>query len=598
MARGVELSSRRTVAALILITVAVAVPSGAWLVAGLRELERETRLEEKGVSHKAKNRALIFAERLAARLELLRDAESRRPFYHYQNLFHDPNVAAEGASISVSPLAQGGVDPLIEVHFQVDQEGHLNLPTVNDEYPELGHSAEHGQHCELMADLAEVAVFCPLAREDSDRRFEIETAFSAFDDLSRLDQSEDSRVARSEWLSSDAWRQHLEASTLYANLKYGRGSALPVFRGGDQPVEIVTGPFSWHTLAVGSGSRPMALRLVETPVGAWTQGFLLDRRAVDHYLASAPYPASFVLRDGDDPHPGRVQTAISGTPWAVALDISSQLDETLDKAAAHRGRFLGIFLLGAAAAALSGLMVVLMVRQSEQVAQQRAQFAASAAHELRTPLAGLRLYGEMLAEGLGDPARARRYARRLAGEAERLGRVVTNVLSFTRLERKSLSLHPAPGDLALAVREAVERQRPAVEENGATLDLDLPDDLPIVSFDRDAVVNVVQNLVDNAEKYTRTIEDRRIRVSLGEQNGHVALRVTDNGEGVSSSLRRRLFRPFSRGQHHDASEGLGLGLVLVQALAQAQGGGIRYDDAEGGGAQFTVTFPRHTTPSA
>lgn len=593
MARAVELSSRRTVAALILITVAVSVPSGAWFVAGLRELDRETRLEEKGVYHKAKNRALLFAERLSARFEVLREAESQRPFNHYQNLFYDPKVAAKGVAISVSPLAEGGVDPLIEVHFQVDQEGRLSLPTVNDEFPELGHSADQGQHCELMADLAEVAVFCPLARDEPDRHFEIETAFSAFDDISRLDQPASGRVTHSQRWSPMAWRQHLEASKVYANLKYGKGKVVPTVAAGDRPVEIITGPFSWHSLAVGSGIRPMALRLVETPVGAWTQGFLLERSALEDYLASAPYPASIVPRDDGHPPGGLVQMPIGGTPWAVSLDVSSQLEGTLDKAASERGRFFGIFLLGAASAALAGLMVVLMVHQSERVAQQRAQFAASAAHELRTPLAGLRLYGEMLAEGLGDPSRARRYARRLAGEAERLGRVVTNVLSFTRLERKSLSLHPAPGDLSQAVRQAVERQRPAVEENGATLELDLPDDLPTVSFDRDAVVNVVQNLVDNAEKYTREVEDRKIRVSVGEQNGHIALQVTDNGEGVPPSLRRRLFRPFSRGQHHDASEGLGLGLVLVEALAQAQGGAIRYDDAKDGGAQFTVTFPRH-----
>ena len=152
------------------------------------------------------------------------------------------------------------------------------------------------------------------------------------------------------------------------------------------------------------------------------------------------------------------------------------------------------------AAGLAGLLVVAMVHQSERLAQQRAQFAAAAAHELRTPLAGMRLYGEMLAEGLGNPDRARDYARRIAGEAERLGRVVTNVLSFTRLEQGSISVRPQPGDLAAAVRDACRRQRPALEESGAELELELAEDLPPVSFDHDAVANILQNLLDNAEK--------------------------------------------------------------------------------------------------
>ncbi len=166
------------------------------------------------------------------------------------------------------------------------------------------------------------------------------------------------------------------------------------------------------------------------------------------------------------------------------------------------------------AAALAGALLLWLVVQSEKLAQQRIRFAASAAHELRTPLAGLRLYGEMLAEGLGDPGRAREYARRMAGEAERLGRVVTNVLSFTRLERGALNVHLAAGDLAEAVRDAYQRQQPALEQAGAPVELELPENLPPVQFDRDAIAHIVQNLLDNAEKYTREREDRLIVLAI------------------------------------------------------------------------------------
>ena len=235
--------------------------------------------------------------------------------------------------------------------------------------------------------------------------------------------------------------------------------------------------------------------------------------------------------------------------------------------------------------------------QSEKLARERAQFAAAAAHELRTPLAGLQLYGEMLAEGMGDPQSSRRYARRLAGEAERLGRVVTNVLSFTRLERDSLGVKPQPDDLCSAVRDACERQRTTLEENGATLVLDLPEGLPPTLFDRDAIAHVVQNLLDNAEKYTRDAEDRSIRVRVAQTEGHVTLTVSDNGSGIPESLERRLFRPFSRGQHPDATEGLGLGLVLVRALVEAQGGRVRYRPARSGGAAFVVQLSNSSSQS-
>ena len=600
MARADRVSSRRTLAAFVLTAVAISLPTAAWFVAGMRDLDRKTHLQEKSVYQGAKSKAVVLAERLATRFEVLRQAESRRPFVHYQNLYHDPRGAAHGPAITVSPLAEGVADPLVEVHFQVDAEGKLSLPTVNDDFPELGNAADQGHVCGLMADLAEVAIFCPLGETQEDWLFELDTEF-AVAELSPLEEIDPATTVRREVLSLGSWRQHLQANSLYADLKAGREPTLAPAdtptdrrtegRSKKKKVEVLTAPFSWHTLPIGNGVRPMALRSVETPAGPWTQGFAIDRGTVDQYLASAPYPARFISRDeasvGDE-----VRVPIGGTPWAIAFDVSAELGTSFGKIAAERERFLGFFLLGALAAALAGLMVVAMVYQSEQLAQQRAQFAASAAHELRTPLAGLRLYGEMLAEGMGDPSRAQRYARRMAGEAERLGRVVTNVLSFTRLERKSLALHPEPGDLGLAVVEAVERQRTALEENGAVLETEIGEGLPQVAFDRDALVNVVQNLLDNAEKYTRGIDGRTIRVELSARRDHLILRVSDNGRGVAPELRRRLFKPFSRGQHEDASEGLGLGLVLVRAVVRAQGGSIRYDDAPGGGAQFTVKFPK------
>ena len=197
----------------------------------------------------------------------------------------------------------------------------------------------------------------------------------------------------------------------------------------------------------------------------------------------------------------------------------------------------------------------------------------------------------MLADGLGDPSRSRDYARRMAGEAERLGRVVTNVLSFTRLERGGFSVHPEIGDLQAAVVDAFRAQKPALEESGAQVDVELEDDLPAVRFDRDAVTHIVQNLLDNAEKYTRDITDRRIVLGLSREPSRVVLTVSDNGNGIAKPLRGTLFRPFTRGGQSDAPEGLGLGLLLVRMLARAQGAEITYRDAEIGGAEFRVVFP-------
>jgi signal transduction histidine kinase len=238
---------------------------------------------------------------------------------------------------------------------------------------------------------------------------------------------------------------------------------------------------------------------------------------------------------------------------------------------------------------LAGGLVLLVVARTEQLARTRSRFAATAAHELRTPLAGLRLYGEMLAGELGDPAQTKQYAQRVADEAARLGRVVTNVLGFSQLERGSLRVQPTRGDLSARLRDEIERLRPTIATLGATLALDAPDAVE-ATFDADAVGQIVSNLVDNAEKYGREASDRSIAISLRRDGGAVAVAVSDHGPGVAQPLRRTLFTPFVRGDQRDAPAGIGLGLTLSRALARAQGGDLLCEEVDRG-ARFVLKLP-------
>jgi len=234
-------------------------------------------------------------------------------------------------------------------------------------------------------------------------------------------------------------------------------------------------------------------------------------------------------------------------------------------------------------------LVVLLTARAERLARQRARFAAAAAHELRTPLAGIQLYGDMLVDGLGDPAKHRDYARRVAEEASRLGRVVANVLGFSQLERKSLAVRAESGDVVEAVRAAVERAEPGLLRAGATVELDAPERAP-ARFDRDALARILNNLLDNAEKYTREHEDRRIAIAVRPRADAVEIIVSDHGPGLPAALRRRRFQPFARGIGDDGPPGLGLGLALSQSLAAAMGGELSWRD-QSPGATFVVTLP-------
>jgi signal transduction histidine kinase len=193
----------------------------------------------------------------------------------------------------------------------------------------------------------------------------------------------------------------------------------------------------------------------------------------------------------------------------------------------------------------------------------------------------------MLADGLGDPGKMRDYAKRMSEEASRLGRVVSNVLGFSQLERGNLHLSVEARELGVVLRDLADRAQPALDRAGAALELDVPPDLR-AKFDRDALTRIVGNLLDNAEKYGREAEDRTIGLAARTTGETVEIVVTDHGPGVAPQTRPRLFRPFSRGVTADGPAGLGLGLALSQSLARAMGGDLDYRPATGGGASFVL----------
>lgn len=580
------IGTRRVAVAFVLVAAAVGLPSIAWYFAGSSSKEREAERLVARAEASATGAASQVAASLAARLDALIAAESSRPFYHYQNLYHDPKGAYEGPSVIPSPLSGGPLDPMVQAHFQFDPDGRVTVPTINPDVPELN----RGNHVR-----AQRAVLELLERCDTSCRVEPGRAVAA---AKALRPARGGAIVRVEVMDEAAWLQNLNASELYVDLKGWDGSGPCAVRQRTEEasrtfekVEILVGRFEWRTIPLGEDALLGAVREVATPVGTYSQGFVLAHDVLERWLARDGVEAAFTpveRRGGGDGAPGGV--AITSTGWEVAVSASDAVAEARARGRASIASFRRTFGFGFLGACLAGFAVVGLVWQSERMAGERSRFAASAAHELRTPLAGMQMYGEMLSEGLGDPARSREYARRIANEAERLGRVVGNVLGFARLERGGLRIRAEAGDLAGAVARAVERLRPSLETAGVHLDVTLDGDLPEIRFDPDAVDQIVHNLLDNGEKYTRASEDRTVHVSLRRDGSHAVLAVADHGPGVPRAERSRLFRPFTRGGADDAPPGLGLGLVLSRILARRQGADLEYRDAPWGGARFEVRF--------
>ena len=352
---------------------------------------------------------------------------------------------------------------------------------------------------------------------------------------------------------------------------------------------VQVGPFQWHTVSIHGEPARVALREVTTRDAVLTQGFVVLKEALDSLLVSGSFPAA--TEPTEPLEAGEALIPTGGDPWIVRVEAARETRTAAAAATARWQRFYGLFAAGTFGALLAGSLLVGLVWQSERLARSRVHFAASAAHELRTPLAGIQLHAELLAHAQGKPEKAGAYAQRIADEAERLGRVVTNVLGYSRLQRDGLHVQPRSGDLGHAVRSFVERVQPTLEAKGVRLEVAIDEELPAAEFDGDAVDQILLNLVDNAEKYSRSCDDRTIAIQLRGKTDGLTLAVIDRGEGVDPGVRKRLFEPFARGGDPDAPAGLGIGLALVKALAEAHGAEVRHDELEGRRTRFLVAFP-------
>jgi signal transduction histidine kinase len=261
--------------------------------------------------------------------------------------------------------------------------------------------------------------------------------------------------------------------------------------------------------------------------------------------------------------------------------------------AAGRGSLAVTALAGlfVAASALGLFALYRMTAVTVEFAERRGNFVAAVSHELKTPLTAIRMYAEMLRDGLvPNEAKQREYFASITTESERLSRLINNVLEFSRLEKGTHSVDLRIGDVRPVVLEAVELLAPHAERHGQQLELDAPDGLPTVRFERDALLQVLFNLVDNAVKYAKDASEPVIRVSLREKAGGVELRVRDHGPGVPPGQERRILEPFHRAEDEltRRTQGTGIGLALVRGLVEEMGAAFEVGDAEGGGFEARI----------
>ena len=298
----------------------------------------------------------------------------------------------------------------------------------------------------------------------------------------------------------------------------------------------------------------------------------------------------FYRIDGD-----RVIGFAADLAWIDALRADVQRELGVEQSETRDLR-----LYGGALAVVSLLLsagVVMLVRDTSRDArttQLRADFVSGVSHELKTPITLVRLYGETLLRhaALSDAER-RDFYRIITRESARLGRLVDQILAFSRIERGELRYELTEGDLAPLVNGLLDDYRDWLEQGGFRIARQVPVASLPVRFDDAAIAQALVNLLDNAAKYSGS--SRAIAVRLEVRDRDVAIEVQDQGPGIPRDQQARIFDRFYRAPAGSGKGGYGLGLFMVRHIMNAHGGRVEVESEPGRGSRFTLVFPAVAT---
>ncbi len=230
----------------------------------------------------------------------------------------------------------------------------------------------------------------------------------------------------------------------------------------------------------------------------------------------------------------------------------------------------------------------------------KSAFVSIAAHELRTPLASINGYLEMLLDGEAGSLAPRQaeWLRVIENSTNRLLRITNDMLDVSRLEVGRLELVMQPADLVAIAKSVVSEQAPQLEAREQQLVFNVPAALPMALCDTTRAAQIIGNLLSNASKYSPPGSVITMSLALADDPGFIQVAVADQGPGIPPQPQARLFAPFYRLPTEATSHvsGAGLGLYIAHALIELHGGRIWFESILGHGATFYVTFPNATGP--
>ena len=276
-------------------------------------------------------------------------------------------------------------------------------------------------------------------------------------------------------------------------------------------------------------------------------------------------------------------------PLLVLLRLYGLVRE-LEKAGEERGRLHESERTALAEAEAAQRLLLEQNDRLRELDRLKDEFVALVSHELRTPLTSITGYLELVLDDSELLPEHRRFLEVVDRNADRLLRLVSDLLLVAQIESGKLALEPEDVDLADLATHSVEVLRPAADARGIDLRLDAHP-IPTMTGDPARLGQLLDNLVSNAVKFTE--DGGRVVVALGVTGEDLVLAVSDNGIGIPVAEQRRLFDRFFRATtaQDRAIEGTGLGLTIVHAIVRAHGGAIEVTSDEGQGTTFRVRLP-------
>ncbi len=257
-------------------------------------------------------------------------------------------------------------------------------------------------------------------------------------------------------------------------------------------------------------------------------------------------------------------------------------------------RTLNIMLIVLAVIVLIGLFAIYQsARAIEDLSERRSQFVSSVTHELKTPLTNIRMYIEMLEQGIAkSPDREQEYFRILDSEGARLSRLINNVLEMSKLERKQRHLNMQTGPFTEVVAEVETVMAEKLKQDGFSLMVQLGD-IPPFKYDREVMIQVLINLIENSMKFGKSASERDIHIRTRLEGNQVKIMVSDTGPGIPRQALKKIFNEFYRVEDSltRTTRGTGIGLALVKKFVQLMGGTVTAANNSGPGCTITLSLP-------